>query len=337
MMALVKEVAPAVGTGAACVALGIPRGTYYRHQLAPLFGPKKRRPAPARALRKDERRRVLDALYSARFVDKAPAEVYATLLDEGEHRCSVRSMYRYLAAEGQVRERRNQLVHPPYAKPELLATAPNQVWSWDITKLRAQEKWTYYYLYVLLDIYSRYVVGWLLAHRESGGLARKLICESIDKQGADPDDLTVHADRGSAPKSKTVAQLYADLGVEPSFSRPRVSNDNPFSEAQFKTMKYQPTYPNRFASYEHAQSYCRHFFPWYNQEHRHAGIAMLTPADVHCGRAERILAERQRVLDAAYAKHPERFVRGRPAVKGLPTEVWINPPEDRSRTDLQLQ
>ena len=276
-------------------------------------------------------------LQSERFADVAPAEVYATLLDEGIRLCSVRSMYRYLAAAGQVRERRNQLVHPHYAKPELLATAPNQVWSWDITKLRAAQKWTYYYLYVLLDIYSRYVVGWMLAHREAGELAARLVEETCKKQGIARGQLTVHADRGSAPKSKTLAQMFTDLGVDASHSRPRVSNDNPFSEAQFKTYKYQPEYPNRFGSYEHALSYSRSFFDWYCNQHRHSGIAMLTPADVHYGRASDVLAERQHVLDAAYLVHPQRFVSGRPVVPALPRAVWINPPEDKTRSEIELQ
>jgi putative transposase len=235
-----------------------------------------------------------------------------------------------------VRERRNQLRHPAYAKPELLATAPNQVWSWDLTKLRAREKWTYYYLYVLLDIYSRYAVGWMLAHRESGELASQLVKETCEKQGIDQGQLIVHADRGSAPTSRTLGQMFADLGVTPSYSRPYVSNDNPFSEAQFKTLKYQPGYPDRFGSYEHALGYCREFFPWYNTKHRHSGIAMLTPAVVHHGRTAAVLGERQRVLDQAYATHPERFVNGRPVVTSLPQAVWINPPEDRARRDVQV-
>ena len=275
-------------------------------------------------------------LHSDRFVDVAPPEVYATLLDEGTHLCSVRSMYRYLATAGEVRERRNQLAHPRYARPELLATAPNQVWSWDITKLRAAQKWTYYYLYVLLDIYSRYVVGWMLAHRESGELAARLVADTCAKQGIEPGQLTVHADRGSAPKSKTLAQMFADLAVDASHSRPRVSNDNPFSEAHFKTLKYQPDYPERFGGYDHGLTYCRVFFPWYNDEHRHSGIAMLTPADVHYGRAADVLAERQRVLDAAFAAHPERYVNKRPTVQSLPDAVWINPPEDKTRSEIEL-
>jgi len=336
MMRVVDEIAPVVGTAAACDALAVPRPTYYRCRRPRPRRPAHPRPTPPRALGADERQQVLDVLHAERFVDKAPAEVHATLLDENQHLCSVRTMYRILAAAGEVHERRRQLVHPAYAKPELLATAPNQVWSWDITKLRAQAKWTYYYLYVLLDIYSRYVVGWMLAHVESGELAARLIEDSCDKHGVERGALTIHADRGSAPKSKTVAQLLADLDVTPSHSRPRVSNDNPFSEAQFKTLKYQPTYPSRFGSYEHALAYSRHFFRWYNDHHRHAGIAMLTPADVHYGRADDVLAARQRVLDTAYAARPERFVNGPPTAPALPAAVWINPPEDKARKEIAL-
>ena len=336
MSALVEEVAAQVGRRAACEALGVPPASHYRSRRPLRSGPRKPRPRPHRALEPGQRAEVLDVLQSNRFVDVAPPAVYATLLEEGVRHCSVRSMYRYLAEENQVRERRNQLRRPNYAKPELLATGPNQVWSWDLTKLRADRKWTYYHLYVLLDIYSRYVVGWMLAHRESGQLAAKLIQQSCDKQRIAPGQLVVHADRGSAPKSKTVAQMFADLGVEPSHSRPHVSNDNPFSEAQFKTLKYRPTYPNRFGSYEDALSYCRDFFDWYNGNHRHAGIAMLTPDVVHHGRADQVLNGRQRVLDAAYATTPERFVNGPPRVERLPSSVWINPPEDKKRRELNL-
>lgn len=337
MMGLVKDIAPEVGTSFACEALSVPRASYYRHFNPPAARPRSPRPAPARKLAAEERQTVLDTLHSEPFIDLAPAEAYARLLDQGRHLCSVRTMYRILGEEGEVRERRNQLVHPRYEKPELLATAPNQVWSWDITKLKAAAKWSYYYLYVLLDIYSRYVVGWMLAHRESGELAAELIEETCAKQGVEAGELVIHADRGSAPASKTVLQLYADLGVTPTHSRPRVSNDNPFSESQFKTLKYQPAYPDRFGSFEHAHSYARAFFGWYNQHHRHSGIAMLTPEVVHYGRAEEILAERQRVLDIAYAAHPERFVNGRPIVPKLPEAVWINPPEDKTRSEIELQ
>jgi putative transposase len=273
-----------------------------------------------------ERQAVLDELHSERFVDKAPGEVVATLLDEGRYLCSERTMYRALASDGEVRERRNQLRHPKYAKPELLAKGPNQVWSWDITKLKGPVKWTYFYLYVILDIFSRYVVGWLLARRESGALAKRLIAESCEKQQVDRDQLTLHSDRGTSMKSKTVAQLLGDLGVTKSHSRPHVSNDNPFSEAQFKTLKYRPDFPGRFGSFEDGLSLCRAFFGWYNDEHRHSGIGMLTPAMVHYGQAESVLAGRKSVMAAAYAAHPERFVRGAPKIRRPPDAVWINPP-----------
>ncbi len=335
-MALVTEITPLVGVTRACDVLGLARASYYRSGKPKKAGPRRPRPRPARALEPAEREQVLEVMHGERFVDTAPAEIYATLLEEGVRHCSVRTMYRILAAEGEVRERRNQLRHPVYAKPELLATGPNQVWSWDLTKLRAREKWSYYYLYVLLDIYSRYVVGWMLAHRESGELAAQLVEETCEKQGIDRGQLSIHADRGSAPKSKTLAQMFVDLGVTASHSRPHVSNDNPFSEAQFKTLKYQGDYPDRFGSYEHGLSYCRAFFPWYNTTHRHSGIAMLTPADVHHGRVAEVLAARQRTLDAAYQAHPERFVNGPSVVQELPEAVWINPPEDKSRTEVEL-
>ena len=336
MRQLIDEVAAQVGIRVACHALDVPRGSYYRSARPASLPSKKPRPRPARALSPEKRTEVLEVLASDRFVDVAPPEVYATLLDDGVRHCSVRTMYRVLAAEGPVRERRNQLRHPSYAKPELLATGPNQVWSWDLTKLRAARKWTYYHLYVLLDIYSRYVVGWTLAHHESGERAAHLIEETCTKENITRDQLVIHADRGSAPKSKTVSQMLADLGVEASHSRPHVSNDNPFSEAQFKTFKYRPTYPKRFGSYEHARSHCRDFFAWYNIHHRHAGIAMLTPDAVHHGRADAVLATRQRVLENAYTTNPERFVNGPPIVESLQNKVWINPPEDSGRSAVQL-
>ncbi len=288
---------------------------------------------PARTLQSSERQQVLDVLHSDQFVDKAPAEVVATLLDEGEYLCSVRTMYRILSSAGEVRERRNQLRHPTYAKPELLATGPNQVWSWDITKLKGPVKWTYYYLYVILDIYSRYAVGWLLARRESAALAKRLITETCEKQQVDEDQLTLHSDRGPAMKSKTVAQLLGDLGVTKSHSRAHVSDDNPFSEAQFKTLKYRPDFPARFGSFEDCLSFCRSFFSWYNDEHRHSGLRMLTPSMVHYGQSESVLSRRQSVMAAAYAAHPERFVRGATRVRRLPDAVWINPPRKSGESE----
>jgi len=320
-----EELAPQVGVEPACRALGVSRATFYRRKR-PTPGHQQPRSTPARALSKRERERVVGVLSSERFVDRSPAEVFATLLDEKQYLCSERTMYRVLAASQPVRERRNQLQHPQYAKPELLATAPNQVWSWDITKLLGPKKWTYYYLYVLLDIFSRYAVGWMVADRENSALAGRLIEETSIKQGVEPEVLTLHSDRGSPMTSKCTAQLLADLGVTRSLSRPQVSDDNPFSEAQFKTLKYHPGFPRRFTGIDHATGHCRSFFPWYNTEHRHGGISMLTPHDVHYGRAPAVLAQRQRTLEAAWAAHPERFVRGIPKPSPLPEEVWINPP-----------
>jgi putative transposase len=325
-MQLVDEYAGRDGVAATCAAVGLPRATYYRRRQ-PKPAAKTPRPAPPRALTPEERDKVLAVLRSAEHVDQAPASVYAKLLDEDkQYLCSVRTMYRLLAAAGEVRERRDQLVHPPYAKPELLATGPNQVWSWDITKLLGPEKWTYFYLYVVLDIFSRYVVGWLLAERESAAHARRLIAETCAKHGVTPGTLKLHQDRGSPMRAKSFAQTLADLGVTKTHSRPHVSDDNPFSEAQFKTLKYRPDFPGRFAAIEPGLSWCRDFFAWYNHEHRHEGLRLLTPADVHYGRAPALLAERQRVLDAAYAAHPERFVRRPPTAGAPPTEVWINKP-----------
>ena len=311
------ELAQLAGVKPSCAAMGVSRATLYRRQK-PSTGQQQPHPRPARALSDDERQAVLDVLDSSRFADRAPAEVVATLLDEDKYLCSERSMYRLLAARAPVRERRNQLRHPEYTKPELIATAPNQVWSWDITKLLGPEKWTYYYLYVLLDIFSRYVVGWMLAQRENANLAGRLIAETCTKHGVEPQVLTLHSDRGSPMTAKGTAQLLADLGVTQSLSRPRVCDDNPFSEAQFKTLKYHPGFPSRFGGQELAHAYCRIFFPWYNTEHRHGGIALLTPEDVHFGRAAEVLARRQKALDDAFRAHPERFPRGRPVTQVLP-------------------
>lgn len=330
-----QELALEVGVAPACRALGVPRATFYRRQRS-TPGHQQPRPTPARALCESEREHVLDVLGSPRFVDRSPAEVVATLLDEEQYLCSERTMYRVLAESQLVRERRNQREHPQYTKPELIATGPNQVWSWDITKLLGPKKWTYFYLYVLLDIFSRYVVGWMVADRESSALAARLIEETCYKQGVEPQVLTLHSDRGAPMTSKCTAQLLADLGVTRSLSRPQVSDDNPFSEAQFKTLKYHPGFPGRFNDIGAAIALGRSFFPWYNTEHRHGGIAMLTPEDVHHDRAQRVLAQRERTLKAARAKHPERFVRGIPKPTPLPQAVWINPPTT-SATDRSDQ
>jgi len=317
-------------TAGACRSLGVSRATLYRSRR-PRVLPSRARPMPHRSLGSAERKQVLDVLRSPRFVDKSPSQVWATLLDEMVYYCSIRTMYRYLAANGEVKERRNQRRHPNYKKPELLAEAPNQVWSWDITKLRGPAKWTYFHLYVILDIFSRYVVGWMVAHRESAVLAKRLITETCSKQVIMPEQLTIHADRGTSMRSKTVALLLSDLGVVKSHSRPYVSNDNPYSESQFKTMKYCPQFPDKFGCIQDTRAFCGEFFRYYNNEHRHSGIGLLTPAMVHYGQAENVLAARQETLLAAYRAHPERFVRRPPRPPALHRQVWINPPVQKAK------
>ena len=324
-MATVIEMAPALGVLPTCAAFGVALATYYRHR-APVYGPKRQRPSPPRRLPDAERQQVLDVLHEPRFADLAPAEVFATLLGEDRYLCSLRTMHRILEENKEVRERRNQLRHPNYKRPELLATAPNELWSWDITKLRGPAKWTCYHLYVIIDVFSRYVVGWMVAHRESSTLAKKLIAETCERQGVGPEQLTLHADRGTSMKSKPVAMLLADLGVTKTHSRPQVSNDNPYSEANFKTMKYRPDFPDRFGGIQDARGFSGDYFGWYNHDHHHSGLAFLTPADVHFGRVDQILEIRQRSLDRGYAANPERFTRGRPVAQRPPSEVWINKP-----------
>jgi putative transposase len=323
MMAVVREVGPTLGVAPTCAALGLSRETYYRQQRPKVCGCRRASP---RALPAAERSAVLTVLHEPRFVDSAPPQVYASLLDEGRYLCSLRTMYRILGASHEVRERRDQLRHPAYQKPELLATGPNQVWSWDITKLLGPTKWSYFYLYVILDIFSRYVVGWMVAPKESNALAATLIAETCTRQRIAPGQLTLHADRGSSMTSKTVAFLLADLGVTKTHARPHVSDDNPFSEAHFKTLKYRPDFPDRFGSLEHARTHSQDFFPWYNTEHHHTGLGLLTPHAVHVGLAAQHVEARARVLAAAFAAHPERFPHGRPRPPAQPTAVWINPP-----------
>ena len=318
------QLGKSAGMAAACRALGVPRAALYR-SMKPAAAPRVRL-TPARALDARERQEVLDQLHSERFWDKAPVEVYATLLDEGVYLCSVRTMHRILAENSELKERRNQLRHPQYKKPELLATGPNQVWSWDITKLLGPVKWTYFHLYVILDIFSRYVVGWMVAPRETSELARRLIADTCQKQAIVAGSLTIHADRGTSMTSKPVALLMADLGVTKTHSRPHVSDDNPYSESQFKTLKYRPEFPDRFGSIEDARAFCQRFFPWYNHDHHHSGIALLTPETLHYGMAEEVIRQRQQVLSSAYARNPERFVRACPKPLPQPTAVWINPP-----------
>jgi putative transposase len=322
-----------VGVRAACAAVGVAQAGYYRrNRVSPL--PARRapvahrdRPQP-RALSLEERQGILDVLHSDRFVDLAPAEVWATLLDEGVYLGSQSTFYRLLRAASGTRERRRQATHPAAVKPELVAYRPNQVYSWDITKLHGPAKWTYYYLYVILDIYSRYAVGWMLATRESAVLAEKLIADTAAKQGISRGQLTLHADRGSSMTSKPVAFLLADLGVTQSHSRPHVSNDNPFSEAQFKTLKYRPDFPRQFDSIEAARAHCQRFFVWYNDVHRHGGLGLHTPSDVHHGHAGAVRKQRAVILSAAYSAHPERFVRRPPEPPKIPTNSWINPPDE---------
>ncbi|HBN07922.1 MAG TPA: IS3 family transposase [Cyanobacteria bacterium UBA8530] len=323
---MVQEAGAVVGRTRACDKLGVARATYYRRIRPREFTPRPPRPKPARTLAEEERKAVLEVMHSERFVDKAPATVVATLLDEGRYLCSTRTVYRILAGADEIRERRRQARRPEYKKPELLATAPNQVWSWDITKLKGPIKWTYHYLYVIIDIFSRNVVGWMVADRENAGLAQLLIDESCEKQNILPGELVIHSDRGSPMIAKGTAQLLADLGITKSHSRPYVSDDNPFSEAHFKTLKYRPDFPRSFGSIEDAKAFCRNFFSWYNGEHRHSGIAYLTPNDVHYGRAVERLENRQVVMDVAFKNHPERFVRKAPLVTPLPEAAWINPP-----------
>lgn len=318
-----------IGIKPACEALAVSRAGFYRTQArkdAPSVEPKQCMNSP-RALSADERQGVLDILHTDRFVDKAPYEVYATLLDEGQYHCSIRTMYRILDDNKEIKERRNQLSHPVYQKPELLATAPNQIWSWDITKLLGPAKWTYFYLYVIMDIFSRYVVGWMIALAESAVLAERLIGETCAKQNIEKGQLTIHADRGSSMKSKPVALLLSDLGITKTHSRPHTSDDNPYSEAQFKTLKYRPDFPERFGSIEDSRNFCQDFFPWYNKEHRHTGIGLLTPEAVHYGLAQDIQIARGEVLLAAYEAHPERFVKKIPVPPLVPEAAWINKPK----------
>ena len=320
-----EQLAPSMGVTTACQVLGVPRSSLYWARQPKEAA--KARPKPSRALSDQERTEVRAVLNSERFQDAPPRQVYATLLDEQTYLCHWRTMYRILNEHNEVRERRNQLQHARSAKPELATTGPNQLWSWDITRLRGPAKWHYYYLYVILDVFSRYVVGWLLAEQESATLAETLIAESCAKQHIARDELTLHADRGGPMKAKTVAQLLIDLGITKSHSRPHVPDDNPYSEAQFKTLKYHPDFPGRFGSFQKALSWTRRFFPWYNHQFYHSSLGLLTPASVHYGQAETILEQRQQVLQVAYEAHPERFVQGSPQPPSLPAEVWINQPQ----------
>ncbi|MEU0823191.1 IS3 family transposase [Streptomyces mirabilis] len=317
-----------VGRVQACTALGVSRATYYRHHRhSP--APERPRREPRRhprALSPEEEIRVLDVLHSPEFADMAPAEIYAVLLDRGVYLCSESTMYRLLRRRGEVRERRRQSLHPPRTVPELVAADPNRVWSWDITKLKGPVKGVYYCLYTVIDIFSRYTVGWMIAAHENKDLAERFLSETIAKYGIEPGQLTIHSDRGSPMVAQNVAQMMAGLGVTKSHSRPKTSNDNPYSESQYKTLKYRHDFPHRFGSLEDARAWCTRFFTWYNQEHRHSGIGLHTPYDVHFGLAEQLREMRADVLQAVYAKHPERFVRKRPEPPELPAAAWINKP-----------
>ncbi len=325
MMRIVDDTSGPDGIEATCDALGVCRASYYRSRRPRVYGPRYQMRCP-RSLLPEERQEVLGLFHEDRFADLAPAQVYAILLDEGRYICSERTMYRVLTSNLEIRERRALLMHPRYEAPELLATKPNQLWSWDITKLKGPTTWSYFYLYVIIDVFSRCVVGWMLAPNESAKLAEKLIEETCERHSIQPGQLTIHADRGSSMRSKLVAQLLADLGVTKTHSRPHVSNDNPYSEAGFKTLKYRPDFPERFGCIEDARAYCVDFFAWYNGEHRHSGIGLNTPNDVHYGRARQRREDRARVLVAAHVAHPERFVHGVPRAPQLPTAVWINKP-----------
>jgi len=328
-MAAVIALAPARGlASAACAAFGLSRASVHRHRdrlTRPPVVPRPR-PKPKRSLSGEQRLAVRDLLREPDFVDLTPAEVYATLLDQGVYHCSIRTMYRILDEHDEVRERRRQLRHPVYQKPELLAEGPNQVWSWDITKLMGPAKWTYFYLYVVIDIFSRRVVGWCVADAETASLFKPLFEETLAKHLVPPGQLTLHADRGAAMKAKATALMLADLGVTKSHSRPYTSNDNPFSESHFKTLKYQPEFPKRFGCIEDAKAFCRRFFDWYNQDHHHAGLGLMTPDQVHYGQADAIFAARQQTLDQAFSATPERFVNKAPQPPAKPTAAWINPP-----------
>ena len=339
-MAGVNTLAPDVGMVRACSVLRLHRSGVYRDDARRrcLVVPaviRLPRPAPPLALSEPERQVLRDVLCCERFADCAPPTIYATLLDEGTYLASVRTMYRLLMVDGQTRERRNQLTHPVYAKPELLATGPNQVWSWDITKIKGPVKWTCYHLYVILDIFSRYVVGWMIAPRESAHLAKQLIAQTVAKQNIVPGELTLHADRGTSMRSKTVAELLVDLEVTKSHSRPYVSDDNPYSESHFKTLKYRPDFPLRFGCIEDARAHCQEFFPWYNDTHRHSGIGYMTPAAVHYGQAQGLLKLRGDTLDAAFMANPKRFKGNCPQPPKLPVAAWINPPKKDTPTSAQ--
>jgi putative transposase len=341
-MGALNELVPQIGLARACAALRINRASVYREAArrrcqssSPVSAVAPRPRAPL-ALSESERRALLEVLCSERFADCAPRTVYARLLDEGTYLASVRTMYRLLAAAQGSRERRNQRVHPAYTKPELLAVQPNQVWSWDITKLKGPAKWSCYHLYVILDIFSRYVVGWMIALREAAHLAEQLISDTVAKHNIAPNTLTLHADRGSSMRSKPVAALLVDLEIAKTHSRPHVSDDNPYSEAQFKTLKYRPDFPERFGSIEDARAHCQHFFRWYNTAHCHSGIGLMTPESVHYGHAPTLFKQRAETLNVAFLTNPKRFKGKIPQPPKLQTAAWINPPKQETAAQTTL-
>ena len=328
-----------VGTKRACRELCMPRASYYRF-MTPSSRKRKgkleKKTKSPLALTTEERQKVLDLLHCEKYIDQAPNEIYANLLDHGQYFCSVRTMYRYLSQEGEIKERRNQKRHVKYEKPELLTSRPNQLWSWDITKLKGPKKWNYFHLYVIMDVYSRYVVGWVVANKEQAVLAKQFISETAAKQGINADQLTIHADRGSSMKSKPVALLMSDLGITKTHSRPHTSNDNPYSEAQFKTLKYRPEFPERFGSLSDARQFCQRFFKWYNDEHYHSGIGYLTPKTVHYRLDRAVRQARQAVLDIAYENNPSRFKGKKPKPAELPEKVWINKPKEEKKKEAEM-
>jgi putative transposase len=332
--------APATGLAPLALALSVPRSCVYRARQRARWPrslkPRAPRPTPANALSPQERATVLELLDSPPYCDQSPQEVHAHLLDNGQYHCSARTMYRILKQNQQVQERRNQLRHPRHAEPRLRAAAPNQVWTWDITKLKSRQKGECFFLYVIIDLYSRLAVGWMVAQKESQDLARTLIEQSIDKHRIAPGSLVLHSDRGAPMISKAVAEMLVDLGVEKSHSRPRVSNDNAFSESQFKTLKYCPQFPGRFDSIDAARAFCREFFDWYNHEHHHSGLAMLTPAQVHAGKDQAVLQQRHEVKMDAFRRNPIRFRNKPPTIDRLPGCVCINPPDELSQGEKNV-
>jgi putative transposase len=329
-MVLFSELAVVVGVRRATTISGVSRSAHYRRLRPALFGPRRPRRSPVNALSPEQTAEVLAVLRSAEFCESAPAQVWARLLDRGVYMCSIATMYRILRAVNEVGDRRRQRTHPASKKPELCARRPLEVWSWDITKLRSDTRGKYFELYVIIDIYSRFVVGWTVAEKESGRLARTFIARAYRAQGVKPGELTLHSDRGASMTSKTVAQLLVDLGVDRSHNRPHTSNDNPYSEAAFKTLKYCPAFPDRFDSVGHARRFCKTFFDYYNHQHYHSGIALLTPATVHNGCVRKVQAARARVLDTAFTANPERFSR-RPRPLRMPSRAWINDPSREAK------